>query len=143
MSGNGNDRDLERWFESAREADRGEAPAFDRTWREARRRAARSSRRTGLRLALGAALTTAAVAAGVLLLGDHRGRSLSFSDEEIAMARAISAWTAPSDAIASISGVHLSVEIPRLEIESVRLPTMTPPRASESGGSASPSRAVP
>jgi len=143
MSRNGNDRDLERWFDSAREADRGDAPAFDRTWGEARRRAARPSRRTGLRLALGAALTTAVVAVGILLLGDRRDRSLSFSDEEIAMARAISEWTAPSDALANVSGVRVSVEIPRLEIESVELPTMTSPRASESGGSASPSRAIP
>ncbi len=143
MSGNGSDRDLEGLFESVRREDRQGAPPFVRTWNEARRRATAPSRRHGgLRLVLAAALTTAAIAAGVLLVRGHRGGGLSFSAAELAMARELSDWTAPSDGFASVSGVQVSVAVPSLEIESVQLPTISAPEP-EPVRTGSPSRANP
>ncbi len=131
MSGNGDDRDIEKWFESVRREDRRGAPPFERAWREALGRATGPSRGVGgLRVALGAALATAAIAAGILLVRDHRGGGLSFSAEEVAMAREISEWTAPSDGIVFIARMRETVGVPRLEIESVRLPPTSEPEES-------------
>lgn len=143
MSRNGSDRDLEKLFESAREADRLESPSFGRTWDEARRRAlSRSRRGAGFRLTLGAALAAAAIVAGILLVLGHRVGTSSFTEQEIAMAREISEWAAPSDRIAALSGLEISAGVPNLEIESVELPEWSAPQAVGPDRTASSSSAI-
>jgi hypothetical protein len=122
------DRRLEEVLSTVRDADRRHAPAFDSVWAGARKRAdATASSTRGGRLvwaAVGLGAVVAVAALVVWVAPDGTGPSL---DAEIAMAREMWAWEAPTDALHEISIPGISSIAPSLEMTSVPLPEIATP----------------
>lgn len=118
MSAPGDDRDLHGLFEALRDEDAKSAPAFGPLFEDARRRQAPRPRAVR-------AFAWAAGVAGVALAAVLVFRPVSheLSDEDaLAMARALSSWSASTDTLASLSGVQIPGTVPGLELTSIALP---------------------
>jgi hypothetical protein len=117
------DRDLRDLFARCRQEDRRRAPSFATVLAAAER----LDRPSGLsarprRLAWGAAGLGAAALAlmGVLVIGDREAsRDL---DEAIALAEALSSWTAPTDTLLEVPGLVIPDTVPSMDMRSIVLP---------------------
>ena len=123
MTERNEDSTLRQLFSNLRERDRRRAPAFERTWdaagrpRVAPRRT--STARVGLVLAAAAGL--ALVAFAILDHGDS-GRAAPDLAAEIAIARELAAWEAPTDFLVEISGLELLDSVPTFGAGYLTLP---------------------
>ncbi len=126
MTGPRDDRDLRLLFEEARAKETAEAPPFELAWRAAARVAeGRRPRRAFQAMrGLAAAAGLAALLAAVAILRLPRSGEPT-ADAAIARARAIAAWTAPTDAFLEISDLAIPDSVPSLDTSSVALPGVT------------------
>jgi hypothetical protein len=124
----GDDRDLRRLFDEAREADLRGAPPFRTTWELARRRAPRgpAGSRRPLFWLRWAGATAALAAAAVFVATRYAPRVAPIDlEREIALAQEISDWREPTAMLASLAGMEPLDEMPGLSLTSVGIPADT------------------
>ena len=121
MTAPGDDRDLREMFDALRDEDANRTPAFGALLAEARVRQAPRPRAVR-RLALAAGVAGVAIAA--ILVFRPASREIS-DDEALAMAQTLASWSAPTDTLASLSGVQIPGTVPGLELTSIALPEET------------------
>ena len=114
------DRELRERFGALRDDDASSAPSFARLV-DRGRSVPRALVFQPLPLAL--LMVTALVTAIVLVRSPRR--MMPSADESIAQARLLSAWTAPTDAWLTSSGLEIPNSVPTLSLSSVTLPQET------------------
>ena len=127
------DRVLRDLFAALRQEDRRALPGFDRLLAEARKNSRRSAgaQRGGRWLWVAAGAFAAVVVAVVLtqVLASRTPRPESL-EATLALARAMDAWEAPTDAVLEIALLKIPDSVPTLEYTSVPLPAVTTPSRS-------------
>ena len=121
MTPNGDDRDLRPLFEAQREADRRAMPPFASLAGGGTNADASRTAWTPVRWALAGA---AAVALAALLLRPAPVPPEPTLDEALEMARAISSWSAPTDALPDLSGAGIREGVPTMRIDAFLLPEL-------------------
>ena len=111
------DRELRERFAALRDEDAAGAPAFSDVLRG--RTTSPTTRRS--RLIPIAVLAAAAVVTTVVLVKPPGGGDGS-TEAAIAQAKALSSWTAPTDALLTLSGLEIPNTVPSLSLSSVTLP---------------------
>ena len=111
------DRDFRERFAALRDEDAASAPPFSGVLYG--RRMSSPARRS--RLIPVAVLAAAAVVTAVVLVEPPR-RGDGSIEAVIAQAKALSSWTAPTDALLTLSGLEIPNAVPSLSLSSVTLP---------------------
>jgi hypothetical protein len=122
------ERAIREHFRALREADRRQVPVFEDLLREPS-----TNRRPRFRYVreVSAAVAAAAIVIAVLLLRPTSTSDEDSLEEALAKARAISAWTSPTDTLLDVQAVSIASGVPSLTFTSLALPELTEPAAAD------------